>query len=403
MRFCTSCGAPTGGAGKKFCTKCGAPLPEEPAAETHTALTDVLPEPPREPPVTQQTPASPPAVLVEPPATAAEPPTVFAPPPSAAEPPTVAADRPAFTSPPRSWPPAQSAAGGAAAPPPYLAPPPQAPGYDAGGWPPAQPSGQDTGGWPPAQPSGQDTGGWPPAQPSGQAPGYDTGGWPRTQPPRQDFPPGGPGQPGPPYRSRPDHTAAWIGFAVAVVLVLAAGGLAAWKFLGHHGTNHPAASSSRTPNQAHSSPPPSSPTPPATSPTPSVPAGTFTVAVAPSVAAQSGEQQAVSFLQSYFAAINAHNYAKYAALVEPSQRPTLAQFQGGYSSTADSAATLTGLTPTGTGVAATVKFTSHQSPSESPTGTGCTMWRITLFLKPHGVGYRIGPVAPGYHAHYRAC
>jgi hypothetical protein len=196
---------------------------------------------------------------------------------------------------------------------------------------------------------------------------------------------------------------AWIGFVVAVVLVLAAGGLAAWKFLGHHGTNHPAASSSRTPDQAHSSPPPSSPTPPAASPTPSVPAGTFTVAVAPSVAAQSGEQQVVSFLQSYFAAINAHNYAKYAALVAPPQRPTLAQFEGGYSSTADSAATLTGMTPTGTGVAATVKFTSHQSPSESPTGTGCTMWRITLFLQPHGGGYRIGPVAPGYHAHYRAC
>ena len=40
MLFCTNCGTPTGGEGKKFCTKCGAVLPEDPATdETQTAVT----------------------------------------------------------------------------------------------------------------------------------------------------------------------------------------------------------------------------------------------------------------------------------------------------------------------------------------------------------------------------
>ena len=127
------------------------------------------------------------------------------------------------------------------------------------------------------------------------------------------------------------------------------------------------------------------------------------MAATPAAAAQPGEAQVVSFLQSYFTAINNHNYAQYAALLVPSLRPGPDQFQAGYGSTTDSAATLTGITGTGNGVAATVKFTSHQSPSASLTGTGCNAWHITLFLEPRGSGYRIGPAAPGYHARYRAC
>jgi len=98
-----------------------------------------------------------------------------------------------------------------------------------------------------------------------------------------------------------------------------------------------------------------------------------------------------------------HDYRQYAPLVTSSQRPTPQEFQNGFGSSTDSHARLTRLVPTATGVAATVKFTSHQSPSASPTGTSCTSWRITLFLQPHGGGYRIGPAAPGYHAHFRAC
>jgi hypothetical protein len=200
---------------------------------------------------------------------------------------------------------------------------------------------------------------------------------------------------------------------VAVVVLLAGGGFAAWKFLGHHTAPQPGpvTAPSSAANQAGSGSPgsPAASTPtraattPAASPTPSVPPGTFAVAVTPAAAQQPGESQVVSFLQSYFTAINNHDYGQYASLVASSQRPTPQEFQNGYGSTTDSNATLTGLTATANGVAAAVKFTSHQAPSASPTGTSCNSWHIILFLQPHGSGYRIGPAAPGYHAQYRAC
>jgi hypothetical protein len=132
-------------------------------------------------------------------------------------------------------------------------------------------------------------------------------------------------------------------------------------------------------------------------------AGGFPVAASPGAVGQSGEPQVVSFLQRYFTAINHHNYGQYSALVVSSQRPTPGQFQSGFGSTRDSHATLTALSQTATGVAANVAFTSHQQPSASPTGTNCTAWHITLYLESRAGGYRIGPAAPGYHAHYRAC
>src|SRR5262249_26493092 len=50
MLFCTNCGTPTGGEGKKFCTKCGAVLlADQPAHETQTALTTAPPPPGPEP------------------------------------------------------------------------------------------------------------------------------------------------------------------------------------------------------------------------------------------------------------------------------------------------------------------------------------------------------------------
>src|SRR5215469_3554940 len=369
MLFCTNCGTPTGGEGKKFCTKCGAVLlADQPADETQTALT-----------------TAPPPTAPEPPTVGAEPPTVAAEPYAA--PPVSAPPEypPAYVSPPGSWPPAQQAA----------------PSYDspAGSWPTAQQ----------AAPSyDSPPGSWPPAQP----PSYDSpgpGAWPPAQP--QDVPPAGP--PGPPYRSRSNHTAAWIGFAVAAVLVLAGGAFAAWKFLGHHTTGHPSAtgSSSGAANQTGSgssgSPAASSPSPlpttPSASPTAPGTSGGFPVAVSAAAAQQPGEQQVVSFLQSYFTAINNHDYGQYASLVTSSQRPTPAEFENGFGTTTDSNVTLTGLVPYGTGEAATVKFTSNQSPSASPDGASCDAWHITLFLQPHGNGYRIGQAAPDYHARYRPC
>ena len=184
---------------------------------------------------------------------------------------------------------------------------------------------------------------------------------------------------------------------VVALVVLAGGGYAVWKFVLHHGTNHPVVGPSNHPSQA-------GPTSPAgsTPATPFAPGG-FAVSVSPAAAGQSGEPQVVSFLQSYFTAINDHNYGQFASLVTSSQRPTPAQFQNGFASTRDSRAALTGLSPTATGVAASVTFTSHQQPSASPTRTSCTVWHITLFLESRGGGYRIGPAAPGYHAHYQPC
>ena len=384
MLFCTNCGTPTGGEGKKFCTKCGAVLPENPSAdETPTAVSTTPP------PIPPDLPAIPP----DQPATVTAERFAVPPVPAAPEHP------PTYVSPPGSWPPAQPAE------PSYDAPTYDAPSYDA-----------PAGSWPAAQPvaPGYDApaGSWPTAQ----APGYDPtgpGAWPPSQP--QDFPqPGPPRPPGPPDRSpRSNHTAAWIGFAVAAVLVLAGGGFAAWKFLGHS-NNHPtvAGSSTGAANQTGSgsgsgSPAANSPSPlptsPSTSPATTGPGAGFPVAATAAAAQQPGEQQVISFLQSYFTAINNHDYGQYAPLVTPSERPSPTVFENGFGTTTDSNATLTGLVPYGTGVAATVKFTSNQSPSASPDGASCDAWHITLFLQPHGSSYRIGPAAPGYQARYHAC
>jgi hypothetical protein len=197
--------------------------------------------------------------------------------------------------------------------------------------------------------------------------------------------------------------------------VLAGGGAAAWKLLGHHTTpHHPAVGSSAgsthqagagSPGSpAGNSPVPATPTQaPSPSPSPWAPGGPFTVATGPGVTQQSSLPEVVSFLRSYFTAINSHDYGSFAPEWVSSQRPSPAQFQAGYGSTADSAATLTALSPTADGVAATVKFTSHQVPSASPTGTRCTAWRITLFLRARGSGYQIEAPPPGYRSRFRAC
>lgn len=258
--------------------------------------------------------------------------------------------------------------------------------------------------WPSA-PAG--TGPAPPASTGPPAPA-DT--WPP--------PPPGTGPSPPAHLPRPSggRTTTLIA-AVAGVIVLAGGGVAAWKFLGHHAPHHAAVPSVSTGSVNRAgpgagSPAANTPTPavtasgaaaPPPSPPPSGPSETFTVAVTPAVAQQAGEQQVVAFLQSYFTAINNHDYGQYAPLLVPAQRPTPQQFQQGDGSTTDSAATLTGLAPTPNGMAATVKFISHQPPSVSHTGTACTSWRITLFLESHAGGYREGPAPPAYQSRSRPC
>ena len=193
-----------------------------------------------------------------------------------------------------------------------------------------------------------------------------------------------------------------------VVVVLAGGGVAAWAALGHHGR---ASASPRHPASAVVSHPPSTPVQPVTSPATSAPAPTPTastglVTVAPGVTQQGAEPAVVAFLNTYFTAINTHDYQQYRSLLSPrlQQAETEAEFRAGYRGTSDSAATLAGLAPQGPGiVAASITFTSHQPASDSPTHSGCTNWDITLYLEAQGNSYVIGSPPASYHASFQAC
>ena len=131
--------------------------------------------------------------------------------------------------------------------------------------------------------------------------------------------------------------------------------------------------------------------------------GQGTVAVAPAASQQTSAPQVAAFLATYFQAINTRDYSRYSSLFAPRLRPTPQQFQNGYGSTRDSGAVLTEISPTAVGLAAAVSFTSHQQPAESATGTSCTSWDITLYLRPNGGTYRIVHAPANYHARYQAC
>ena len=55
------------------------------------------------------------------------------------------------------------------------------------------------------------------------------------------------------------------------------------------------------------------------------------------------------------------------------------------------------------GLKATVTFTSHQDPAQSPDHSSCIDWGITLFLHRAGATYLIGMPPPGYRAGLQAC
>ena len=121
------------------------------------------------------------------------------------------------------------------------------------------------------------------------------------------------------------------------------------------------------------------------------------VAVSPAVLGAPQLQPVVAFLTTYFEAINGHDFPQYASLFVPSIRATMHHFGAGYATTFDSGAMLTGLAATGPqGLAATVSFTSHQSPAASPDHAACNQWDITLFLKHHEGGYLIRHPRPGF-------
>jgi hypothetical protein len=202
----------------------------------------------------------------------------------------------------------------------------------------------------------------------------------------------------------------------AVVIVLAAGGGAYALVSSGHGGSGPASASNAadqrsasraaatTPANAASTPSTESaqPTGNATA-SPSQPAGT--VAVAPAVASNPAVPAVEALLNSYFQAINTRNYAEYNSLHDAATQAneSASDFYSGYATTTDSAETLTAISSNGGEVAATVTFTSHQSPADSVDGSSCNNWTLTLYLEPDGGGYVIAAAPSGYQPTHTDC
>ena len=241
----------------------------------------------------------------------------------------------------------------------------------------------------------------PDAQPGYPQPGYPQPGYP---PPGY----GGPAQPGPggpaPARRPPGRRNKIIFIAAAVVAFLAAGG-GAYALIANHSHGASAAPPTQSASTAAQSAP-ASPTAPPTSASASVSTSSgTTVAVSAAAASNAAAPQVTTFLNSYFTAINEHDYQAYDSLLDQQLQPyPQSSFEAGDGTTTDSDETLTSIADTGSGgEAASVTFTSHQQPADSPDNSSCDQWSITLFLVPNGSGYLEGPALSGYHASYQAC
>jgi hypothetical protein len=131
------------------------------------------------------------------------------------------------------------------------------------------------------------------------------------------------------------------------------------------------------------------------------------VTIAAAVSQDPNASSVATFLNQYFTAINDHDYQSYVSLLSPqeAQGLTQEQFDNGYGSTSDSAETLVGISTAANGdLIASVAFTSHQDPAESPNqDESCTDWNISLFLEQGGGGYLLDQPPSSYHASYQAC
>jgi hypothetical protein len=135
--------------------------------------------------------------------------------------------------------------------------------------------------------------------------------------------------------------------------------------------------------------------------------GNSMVSVAGNVASDPNTPEVVSLLTSYFTAINDHDYQAYVSLYGQRFRQSYSaqQFSAAYSSTTDSAITLTGLIIAGDGklVAAMVTFVSHQDPAQSPDDAACENWTITIYYEQQGGTYFIGASPAGYQPEHSPC
>jgi len=254
-------------------------------------------------------------------------------------------------------------------------------------------------------------GGYAAPPPGGYAPQPAPGGY--APPPAPSGYPtaafGSPYAPGPPagQPQRGGRGRSGLLILLAIVLVLAAGGgaYALATRLGKHSSassSSPPASTSAAgrpsgatqPAGTGSSPGSASPSTSHSSASPSASPGL--VAVGPGVtgAAVPAVQQ---LLSKRFHAINAHDYAEYASTLTAREQANQPQsnFDKGYKTTVDSGMTLTALSQTSAGLAATVAFTSHQDPADSSDGSACNTWTSTYYLVPNGSGYLIDSAPAG--------
>lgn len=189
------------------------------------------------------------------------------------------------------------------------------------------------------------------------------------------------------------HDGRWLVAAATLTVLLIAAG-AALAQLGRAG---------------HASPLPVRPTvrssAPAASPA-ARPAQGPQVSVAALAVSSPYETTVVSFLVSYFTAINDHDFTAYQQLFDPGLRAaeSATAFSAGYGTTTDAAITLSSIGVIGTGeLVAEVTFVSHQQPAASPTDSACTAWTVALYLLQHDGSYELQQPPAGYQASYTVC
>ena len=191
---------------------------------------------------------------------------------------------------------------------------------------------------------------------------------------------------------------------LTTLALLATAGAAAWQVQALHSRLHHAAASRPTGRTPPSAPARPSATAHTGSAGPAAGASGGLVSVAAGAAGRPHAGAVLTLLDSYFTAINDHDFPAYRRLFIPAIQAGMRHFGAGYASTVDSAATLTGLIVTGpAGLAARVTFTSHQKPAASPDHAACDHWDITLFVRHRAGRYQIRRPQPGFPQSVRAC
>jgi eukaryotic-like serine/threonine-protein kinase len=245
-------------------------------------------------------------------------------------------------------------------------------------------------------------------------PGPPMSGPPMSGPPMSGPPMSGPPMSGPPMSGPPAYLQypppkpprrmhGWIIALAALVILVPAAAVAGVAVLrSHHtpaaapSTKGPSPSANPTPTSAPST---DSPTP---APTTEQPTANPTTVGVVDIAAVAGDPRATAvgrMFDTYFSAINAHDFATAVQVYDPSgsinpndanQRQT---FANGVSTTTDSAAAVQSIGPNGSAVPVRITFDSHQQAGYGPKGRPnetCTHWDVTYLLSsPSADQYKI--------------